>query len=156
MHYSIKEHLEDYLANAARRDLPAGFYAHLESCPPCREELEHIQTHARMLQALRASQELDPPAGFYARVMERIVIERVASIWSALLEPAFVRRVVFASVVFLVLLTSYMVGTEPGESLAASSPEVIMASEPHSHELSGESPEQDREAVLLTLATYRE
>jgi hypothetical protein len=63
---------------------------------------------------------------------------------------------VFGSLALLLLLGTYIVSTEPRDALTASSPEVIMAVEPHSHEIAGQDRDRDREAVLVTLATYRE
>jgi hypothetical protein len=49
-----------------------------------------------------------------------------------------------------------MVSTEPQETLSASSPEVLMATDPHPFEVSGANVEQDREKVLVALASYEE
>jgi predicted anti-sigma-YlaC factor YlaD len=155
MHHPIREQLEEYLRNAERRLSPE-FHAHLEGCEGCRIALEKMRGQARLLQALRQPEELEPGAGFYGRVMERIETRRPTSIWNAFLEPVFVRPVVFASVIMLVLLASYMISTEPRGALAASSPEVIMAVEPHPDELVGLNLERDRVTVLFTLASYGE
>lgn len=155
MHYPIKEHLEDYLADPARQDLPPEFHAHIGTCRQCRDEVQRMHAQARLLHGLRYSKELEPVAGFYARVMERIEARRGSSIWYAFMEPAFARRVVFASMSLLVLLMAYMIRTEPASSLPPSSPEVVMAVAPPAQQRVGVNPQQDREAVLLTLATYR-
>ena len=154
MHRSIKEHLEDYLRGDGERDLPPDFHSHLSSCRECRDEILKMKSQARMLRLLRPSEETEPAPGFYARVMNKVEAQRTASIWDAFLEPVFARSIVVVCMIMLVLLTSYMVTTEPQGLPTASSPEYIIAVEPSPHEVVGDNPELDRQAVLLTLATY--
>jgi len=155
MHRPIKEHLEDYLQHGTARPLPVEFEAHLESCKTCREEVGRMKSQAMLLRGLSVQEEIEPAAGFYARVVRRIEAQRPATIWDAFVEPLFVRRVAYTCVAVILVLFSYMVRTEPVEPMASTSPEFIMAVEPQS-QLAGASPEQDRQAVLLTLATYQE
>jgi hypothetical protein len=156
MHEPIRENLEKYLSHPGDQDLPLEFRAHMESCEKCRKEAQGMEVQARLLRVLRASEEKEPYPGFYARVVERIEVQRAGSIWNAFLEPVFVKRIVFASLALLILLTGYMVTTEPRDTLSASSPEVIMAVEPQQQEVVGPNLEQSRERVLATLASYRE
>ncbi len=155
MHRPIKEHLEDYLQHGTVRPLPAEFEAHLKTCEACRDEVGRMKAQATLLRGLSVNEEIEPAAGFYARVMRRIEAQRPVTIWDALVEPLFVRRTVYACIAVILVLFSYMVRTEPVEPMASTSPEFIMAVEPRP-QLAGVSPEQDRQAVLQTLATYQE
>lgn len=156
MHQPVREHLEDYLQNALSPKIPREFHAHLEACASCRDEVGRMRDHSLLVRSLRSSEEVDPAAGFYARVMETIDAQRSASIWTAFLDPSFGRRLVFASLTLLVLIGTYIVTTEPQDTLTARSPEVILAAQPGSYGVVGHDRERNRQAVLVTLATYRE
>jgi anti-sigma factor RsiW len=148
MHESIKEGLEDFL----RDDGGPEFAAHLDACPECRDQVERMREQALELRVLRA--EAAPAPGFYARVMARIETERRPSLWSLLLEPAFGRRLMYASLTLVVLLGTYLIATESVEPVTASTPaERYLAEE---HPAVGANPQQDRDVVLVRLATYDE
>jgi hypothetical protein len=86
--------------------------------------------------------------------MARIETQRRPSLWSLLLEPAFGRRLMYASLTLVVLLGTYLVATESGEPVTAStSAERYLAEE---HPTVGANPQQDRDVVLVRLATYGE
>jgi len=154
MHRPIKEHLEDYLQRGTVPPLPAEFEAHLKSCESCRDEVGRMKAQGALMRSLGVQEEIGPAAGFYARVMQRIESARPATIWDALMEPLFVRRVAYACAAVILFLFSYMVRTEPAEPMASNSPEFIMAVQPQP-QLAG-AVDKDRQAVLLTLATYQE
>lgn len=156
MHYPIREQLEEYLRGEPNPEKLREFHAHMERCKSCRDQVQRMQTQTEMLRSLRSPEHVEPGAGFYARVIERIEAQRNASMWNAFLEPAFARRFVFAFAVLLILLGSYIVSTEPQNSLSASSPEVILAVEPYPNEVRGFDRQRDRQTVLVTLATYQE
>lgn len=156
MHGLIREHLEDYLSGDPNRALPAGFYAHLQQCRDCRLTLERMQAQAALVRELRwRGEELDPPSGFYARVMARIEAERAGSLWNVFLDPVFGRALVLASAVLLLLLGGYLVSSERSYAYRDASM-MLMAGQPQHYELAGSSPERDRQAVLVTLASYEE
>ena len=156
MHKPIKERLEEYLRGAGEPGRLAEFRAHLGSCGNCREEVEAMEVQARMLRVLGQAEEVEPAAGFYARVMESIEARRAASLGNAFLEPAFERRLIFACLTAVMVLGSYLFYTERGPAFEASSPVTIMAAEPLDQGKFGADPQSDREAVLLTLASYQE
>lgn len=155
MHKPIKERLEDYLRGAGEQGYLVEFRAHLGGCENCREEVGAMEEQARLLRILGA-EEVEPAAGFYAHVMEIIEARRVASLGSVFLEPAFERRLIFASLAAVIVLGSYLFYTERSPLFEASSPVTIMAAEPLDHSKFGADPQSDREAVLLTLASYQE
>lgn len=156
MHKPIRERLEEYLRGAGEQGHLVEFRAHLGSCGNCREEVGAMEAQARMLRILGQAEEVEPAAGFYARVMESIEARRVASLGNAFLDPAFERRLIFACLSAVIVLGSYLVYTEQGPSFEPSSPVTIMASEPLGQGRFGTDPQSDREAVLLSLASYTE
>lgn len=155
MHGLIREHLEDYLRDKQGRKIPAEFDNHLRSCDQCREELSWIQEQSRLVRSLASARAMDPPAGFYARVLDRIESRQSSSIWNVFLEPAFGRRIAATSLALACLLGGYLAFTEARNVPARSNPEAIMAVEEHPPGL-GTDVQRDRETILVTLATYHE
>ena len=114
-----------------------------------------------MLRSLHCEEEIEPRAGFYARVMDRIEQQGRASIWSILLQPSFGRRLAIASATLVVLLGTYLVTTEPGDSSVASNPAVVVIEDtPQTQVAVGQQDtlqqQRERDAVLVNLASYRE
>lgn len=179
MHQEIRENLEDYLRGDDRSAsaLPAEFHKHLGECLECASELALLEEQSQLLRSLQAPQplqatrsreapEMEPRAGFYARVMERIE-QRPASIWQALLDPKFGFRLAVASGVLAALLGAYLVSSEPSGPELAASPAVVSADPPRAVQtetgLRSDSPPEDgprqqqqRDAVLVDLASYRQ
>jgi len=156
MHKPIKERLEDYLRGAGEQGYLVEFRAHLGGCENCREEVGAMEEQARLLRVLGAAEEVEPAAGFYARVMESIEARQMASPGNVFLEPAFERRLIFASLAAVIVLGSYLFYTERSPAFEPSSPVTIMAAPPLGQSAFGADPQSDREAVLLTLASYQE
>ncbi len=115
-----------------------------------------MREQARLLHVLAPSRPMDPPAGFYARVLERVESERRPSFWDAFLEPAFGRRLLATSLMMVCLLGGLLALTEAATEgpTAMTTPEAVMAAE-HPPGL-GSNVDRDRETVLVSLATYRE
>ncbi len=155
MHRPIKDHLESYLSDTGAPGLPSDFHAHLRDCADCRGEVERMKSQALLLAVLRPGKDAEPAPGFYARVMERVESRRTLSAWTAFLEPVFMKRLVLACLVLVVVLAGYIVGTEPIATVAVSSPEFIIANDP-APQFAGLNPEHDRATMLVTLATYRD
>jgi anti-sigma factor RsiW len=149
MHQPIKDGLEEYLRGAGKGPNPRDFEAHLEACQPCAQELRLLEAQALWLRLLQDSDaaNAEPGPGFYARVMDRIEQESPRSIWSILLQPAFGRRLAFASGALALVLGTYLVSTEPGEANAPDQQGVV---------ISQLNPSTDRDAVLVNLASYHE
>ena len=156
MHSLVKEHLEELLAAEGTRTSDAGANAHLAGCDACRRELDALRAQAAIFQSLRPSTGAEPRPGFYARLMDRIEAQRRPSFWGAFLEPGFSRRIVFASLIFLVLFGGYLASSERAVPLMVSGPEVIMADTAQPVSEIGSDPQQDRDAILVTLTTYQE
>lgn len=150
MHEPIKEGLEGFL----RDNGDPGFAAHLEACPECRGQVERMREQALALRVLRAEAEVSPAPGFHARVMARIREQGRPSLWSVLLDPAVGRRLMYASMTLVVLLGTYLIATGSREPLTVSTPaEQYLAEE---NPAVGANPQQDRDVVLVRLATYNE
>jgi hypothetical protein len=111
-----------------------------------------------MLRLLQPDRDLDPRAGFYARVMEKIEQEDRGSIWSALLQPNFGRRLAMASAVLVMLLGTYFVTSETSEPVVASSDVILTGAPGASMAAVDDSLQQQRQrdAVLVNLAAYHE
>ena len=160
MHQPIKDNLEEYLKGSGEREISQDFTAHLASCRACADELRIIQRQAQMLQVLRPG-DVEPRAGFYARVIERIEKQGSDSIWSIFLEPAFGRRLAIASVALVLLLGAYLISTEPGDH-GLTPPPVIAVQQGDPAPAVPDTPpgpdslQQQRDAVLVNLASYQE
>ncbi len=160
MHEPIRDSLEEYL-NGCRERVPQEFHAHLRACESCAGELKLLEMHSGMLRALRHGEELEPRAGFYARVMDRIEDQSRSSIWSVFLDPRFGRRLAVAAAALILLLATYLVTTEPGGPDIAPATAVVMTSTPPSDvAIAQDTPEQQqqqqRDAILVDLASYHE
>lgn len=154
MHQPIRERLEQYLGGTEDAGGVLRIESHLAECKDCRREVEGMRRQAVLLRVLRPDGELDPAPGFYARVMDRIEMQRSASVWSILLEPVFARRLAYASLALLVLLGTLALSVDTEPVIAPSSAEVIMVEDPIGPPL-GADPAQDRDVVLVNLATYQ-
>jgi len=158
MHQPIRDNLEEYLKGSARK-VPQEFQAHLETCEECTSQLRLHQAHAAMLWSLQSNGDIEPRAGFYARVMDRIEMDGRSSIWAVLLQPNFGRRIAMASAVLVVLLGTYFVTAESSEPIAPSTPEAAFSSAPAeqaSFEQDSLQQQRQRDAVLVNLAAYHE
>lgn len=151
MHPVIIENLEDFLSGML---LPAGlreFEAHLQGCPACREEVRGMQEVSGFFAALRPEDAFAPPPGFTARLMAQVAREPAPSFWSLFsLEAGFGRKVVFASLLTLAVLGSYLVSRETDYS-PAPSPEAIMAGDQNP---AFEGSPVNRDRMLVTLTSY--
>ena len=163
MHQPIRENLEEFLTGT--RQIPQEFQAHLEACEECANELRLLETHSKMLRSLQCDAGVEPRAGVYARVMDRIEARGPASIWTLLLEPSFGRRLALASATLVVLLGTYLVTTEPGynggDNSIASNP-VTMTYDATTAQVDVAAgadtlrQQRQRDAVLVNLASYHE
>ncbi len=146
MHEVILKGLEEYLSGSSTRD----FDAHLQSCGSCGNEVRQIRETSGLLTVLQCSIEVDTVPGFYPRLANRIDTQRRQSLWSVFsLDPAFGRRVVFASLMTLGVLGSVLV-TRERSFTNESGPEAILAHDSSVQHVDG----ADRDRMFITLATY--
>jgi anti-sigma factor RsiW len=154
MHPVMVENLEEYLSGnllpATLRELEA----HLSICPECREQVRGMQEVSSLLADLRSAEEWQPAPGFAARIMEQVNAQRRPSLWGLFsLDPGFGRRVVFASLLTLAVLGSYLVSRETQYTPGPSSPEAVMALDQGTTQ--DATPQaNDREMMLVTLTSY--
>jgi len=157
MHEPVKSRLEEYLDGGG--PFP-DVEAHLRNCGGCRSEVEAMRVQALLLRSLRPPRkpELEVRPDFYAKVMDRIESQARPSMWVLFGESLFARRLAYASAAFLMLLGTFLISstTDPQLSVAASSPEVILAG--HSDEMAPVTDVQPshRGAVLVNLASYNQ
>jgi len=112
MHESIRHRLEDLLSAGSSVGGHSSPDGHLASCSECSSEVAVMQSQGVLLRSLRASEELEPPPGFYARVMQRIEEAGVRSVWTAFAESRFGVRLAYASLTIAIILGSYVVSAE--------------------------------------------
>ncbi len=150
MHPVIVENLEDYLAGELLPGDLRDFEAHLSTCPECRETVQGMQETSLLFAALRPAEEIAPPPGFAARVVAQVTSEPAPSFWSLFsVDPGFGRRVVFASLLTLAVLGSYLVSRETRYSPGPVTPEAVMALDQQEA-----PPASDRDMMLVTLTSY--
>jgi hypothetical protein len=110
-----------------------------------------MQDISRLFGALVPEESPEPAPGFYARVMGRVGSRRAAPAFAGFfpLDLAFARRLVFASLLLLAALGSYLVSREGGYP-SGPSPDLVMAQQ--------ESPQSApaHEAMLATMTTSYE
>jgi predicted anti-sigma-YlaC factor YlaD len=171
MHRVIRDHLEEVLAESPAgrgpsQAMTAGlnrnqdFELHLRQCEECRTEIEFIRKQAVLLRQLRT--EVEPPPGFYARVIGRIEAQRGVSIWSVFSESPFGKRIAMASMTLALVFGIYLIASESYPDQVA--PVQVMSNmlpdplpdEDQAGMVLGSAGAPDREAVLVNLVTYRE
>jgi hypothetical protein len=114
MHRIIQDHLEEVLAST----LPAGHQVlvHLKDCGECREETAAMRAQNELLHAWKIVDESEPRPGFYARVLERIELQRPVSIWALFTDSLFGRRLAMASLAVALLMGVYVVSAEQDDA----------------------------------------
>ncbi len=151
MHAVVMESLEEYLSGALEPAAQREIEAHLSACEMCREELAGMRDVSQLFGSLRSDDVLEPAPGFYARVMqevgERKSVPSFAGVFA--LDLAFGRRLVFASLMTLAILGSYLVSRETGP-VSGPNPEAVMAQE--NAPAFDSIPAQDN--MLITLTAY--
>ena len=144
MHQVIVKSLEEYLSGILTPAAQREFEAHLEICAECRRSVNGMLEVSGLFETLRAPAEVTVPADFYAGVVSRVNRTETPSFWSLFaLDAAFGRRVVFASLLTLAVLGSFLVSRETGYSPGPASPEAVMAEH-----------NTNRDTMLVTLTSY--
>ncbi|MBV8069546.1 MAG: hypothetical protein JO270_06540 [Acidobacteriaceae bacterium] len=150
MHGSVRNGLEFLLTG--KGDCPKA-KQHLVLCESCSVELGTMRAQAALLQTLRAPRELEPSAGFYARVMQRIEERARDSMWAVFIYSPFGKRLAYASLMIAVVLGSYVLTEEglDGHLLG----ENIVAQQLHDDPLVVGDQAQQRDAVLQNFAVHQ-
>ncbi len=153
MHAVVMDSLEDYLSGTLEPEVEMSIEAHLKTCSSCREELRGMQDVSQLLFAFRPAETVEPSSGFFAKVMQQVGAERPAPSFASLfaLDFAFGRRLVFASLLTLAVLGTYLVSRESLDPRGPT-PEAIMAQQESPAFYS--APAHDN--MLVTLAAYEQ
>ena len=150
MHPVVMENLEDYLVDALHPAVLREFEAHLKACGACQEVVREMQEVRSLFDSLRTEEALTPSPGFYNRVMRQVEASRRTPTFAGLfaLDFAFGRRLVFASLLTLAVLGSYLVSREvdyaPGPT-----PEYVMAQDSDAAPAARDRDKSDRSHVVL-------
>ncbi len=153
MHGPIRDRLEDLLS--ADRSQPDRIMTedHLAACDECAGELEEMRRQSTQFRMLRPSDDLEPVAGFYARVLQRIEEGQVVSFWSVFMDATYTRRFAMATLTVLVGLGVYAAAGD----MRPRTPQSLVAfsgSESHYDVPVTGSTLQKRDAVLENFETY--
>ena len=159
MHEFVRDQLEELLtadalsrqSSAENNDL-SGVTKHVESCAECSSEVTLIKAQSALLRTLRAPQsDIEPRAGFYARVMQRIEERTKDSIWSVFVDSPFGKRLAFTSLAIAALLGSYVVTLEARDGHLGGTN--IIAQQTNGEAPCFGSQAQQRDAVLVNFAS---
>jgi predicted anti-sigma-YlaC factor YlaD len=151
MHAVVKDSLEEYLSGTLKPEVQRNIEAHLSICRMCRDEIAAMKEISLCFRVLEAPQELQPAPGFYAQVMRQVGDRHAVPAFAGFfaLDFAFGRRLVFASLITLAVLGSYLITTE-SEYPTGLSPAAVMAQQ--------DSPDfeaaRGQDNMLATLTTY--
>lgn len=154
MHGPIRDRLEDLL-QAATPPLPKDSLDHLAQCNECAGEVDSLRAQSRQLEALRAPGIIEPSAGFYARVIQRIEEQQGDTIWSIFIESTFGKRLVVASLTAAIALGSYVVTQENREGRLGSGSIVAQTGSLHQDFLVMGSQTEQRDAVLVNFVEHQ-
>ena len=154
MHQPKQGSLEGFLAGSLDPQAMQEIHRHLSTCSECREWVEALRRQSEMLRTLRAPEDApEVQAGFYARIVARIESQIRPSIWSLFLQPAFARRLLYSSLLLVVLMGSLILTTPRAQVVSASTPEGILSQEQYPPAY-GTDVDKGRDVVLVNLATY--
>ncbi len=153
MHAVVMDSLEDYLSGMLEPEMEMAIEAHLKTCNSCREEVRGMQDVSQLFVAFRPAETVEASSVFYAKVMQQVGAERPAPSFASLfaLDFAFGRRLVFASLLTLAVLGTYLVSRESLDPTGLT-PEAIMAQQESPAFYS--APAHDN--MLVTLAAYEQ
>jgi anti-sigma factor RsiW len=153
MHAVLMDSLEDYLAGTLEPEVEKEIEAHLKTCSACHEEVHGMQDVSQLFVALQPAETVEPSMGFYAKVMRQVGEQRPAPSFASLfaLDFAFGRRLVFASLLTLAVLGTYLVSRESLDP-SGPTPDAIMAQQESPAFYS--APGHDN--MLVTLAAYEQ
>ena len=130
MHAVMMENLEEYLAGTLEPAQLREIEAHLSTCGACREEIRGMQDMTELFGALRSDETVlgSVPPGFVAEVMEQVGRRKAMPAFASFfaLHMNFGRRLVFASMLTLAVVGSYLV-TREERYPTGPSPEAILA-----------------------------
>jgi hypothetical protein len=152
MHGSIRDRLEELLAAEGSAGNDQGLQQHLSSCQECSSEVGAMRSQAELLHAWRAPEEVEPAAGFYARVLQRIEERTKESIWAPFIYSPVAKRLTYASLAATLLLGSYVISQETQGAGMGSEPAAVQQF--HRDVPVMGSRQQQRDAVLVNFISH--
>jgi anti-sigma factor RsiW len=157
MHAVVVDSLEEYLSGTLEPAEQRKIEQHLSTCQMCGEEIRAMQDVSELFVAFQPEEVLEPSPVFYASVMRQVSEqqEESSSSFAGLfsLDFAFGRRLVFASLMVLALMGSFLLSRESGNPTGPS-PVSVMAQE-NSPEFDS-APAPNNMLVTLTAAAYEQ
>jgi anti-sigma factor RsiW len=145
----VMESLEDYLAGTLEPSEIRVIEAHLSNCDHCRGEVRSMQEVTLLFGSLRSEDQFEASPAFFAGIMEKTGPVRNVPSFASFFDLAFGRRLVFASLLTLVLTGGYLV-TRESQAPTAMSPAAIMAQQ----DAPGFDSAPARDNMLVTLTAY--
>ncbi len=151
MHEPVRNQLEDLLAkkNGVVEQGKSGL--HLASCSECLSELRAMQAQSELFQSLRSPEEVEPVAGFYARVLQTIEERARVSVWAGFIYSPVRTRLAYMSLSLAVVLGVYVVAQETTESNLQHQRAVVERAYADAPVFG--NPTQQRDAVLVNFAS---
>jgi predicted anti-sigma-YlaC factor YlaD len=149
----MMENLEDYLAGTLEPAQLRVVEAHLSTCGTCREEIGGMRDLAGLFASLRSNETATwniTPA-FSAKVMEQVERRKPVPVFASFfaLNKEFGRRLVFASLLTLAVVGSYLV-THEARFSTGTSVEAILAQQ----DSPGFEANNAENNMLVTLTAY--
>lgn len=151
MHGSIRNELESLLNG--NQDTVA-VRQHLNSCGECANEVAAMQSQNNLFRLLKSNEEVEPQAGFNARVMQRIEEKAKDSIWAVFVYSPFGKRFALASLSVALLLGSYVVAQEKMDGHLMTDDTVAAVTQVHYDVPMYGDQAQQRDAVLQNFAAH--
>jgi anti-sigma factor RsiW len=153
MHAVVIDSLEEYLSGVLAPAAHRAVEGHLAGCAACREEVKSMQDVSLLFGSLRTGEEFEPSARFTASVMQHVgeLTPEPSFASRFALDLVFGRRLVFASLVMLAVLGSFL-ATREAQYSAGPSPDAILAQQDLPEFDS--APSQDN--MLVTLTAYEQ
>ena len=153
MHGSVREGLENLLAakpSAATKKAAD----HVSGCKTCTSEVEAMRLHSQLLKTLQAPAAVEPGAGFYARVLQRIEERAKHSIWWVFVYSPAGKRLAYASLALSLALGSYVVAAESNDGHLAAKAIVAHGQSNHYDALVVGTADEQRAAVLQNFVSH--
>lgn len=153
MHAVVMDCLEEYLSGTIGPAAQRAVDAHLLTCGTCREEVKGMQEVSLLFGSMRTEEAFEPSPRFTAGVIEHVAALEPEPSFASLfaLDFAFGRRLVFASLVMLAVLGSFL-ATREAQYTAGPSPDSILAQQ--DLPAFDSAPSQDN--MLVTLTAYEQ
>jgi len=153
MHAVVIDSLEEYLSDALEPAAQRAVEGHLAGCAACREEIKSMQDVSLLFGSLQNEEVFEPSPRFTASVMQHVSDLKPEPTFASrfALDLAFGRRLVFASLVMLAVLGSFL-ATREAQYTAGPSPDAILAQQDLPDFDS--APSQDN--MLVTLTAYEQ